>query len=157
MSASLVGICLYYFAWFCTFWVLASGCLILLDCFLLFVFCISSNNAGVMGTPFTLSKDNIELHFATNHLGNSFSQFFTQNIAKQAWNDSIPKLFLGELASTNYILFFFFFYVLVICNDDGLLHSLIFLLLRHTPVLHIIAIVLVIDFCFLCVIQVIFF
>ncbi|XP_027116958.1 short-chain dehydrogenase TIC 32, chloroplastic isoform X2 [Coffea arabica] len=27
------------------------------------------NNAGVMGTPFTLSKDNIELHFATNHLG----------------------------------------------------------------------------------------
>ncbi|KAK9724655.1 hypothetical protein RND81_05G090100 [Saponaria officinalis] len=27
------------------------------------------NNAGVMATPFTLSKDNIELQFATNHLG----------------------------------------------------------------------------------------
>ncbi|XP_070053291.1 short-chain dehydrogenase TIC 32, chloroplastic-like isoform X2 [Nicotiana tomentosiformis] len=27
------------------------------------------NNAGVMATPFMLSKDNIELQFATNHLG----------------------------------------------------------------------------------------
>uniref|UniRef100_A0A2P2LEM0 Short-chain dehydrogenase n=4 Tax=Rhizophora mucronata TaxID=61149 RepID=A0A2P2LEM0_RHIMU len=27
------------------------------------------NNAGIMGVPFTLSKDNIELQFATNHLG----------------------------------------------------------------------------------------
>ncbi|KAK4350864.1 hypothetical protein RND71_030177 [Anisodus tanguticus] len=27
------------------------------------------NNAGVMAIPFTLSKDNIELQFATNHLG----------------------------------------------------------------------------------------
>ncbi|XP_051143839.1 short-chain dehydrogenase TIC 32, chloroplastic-like [Andrographis paniculata] len=27
------------------------------------------NNAGVMATPFTLSKDNIELQFATNHVG----------------------------------------------------------------------------------------
>ncbi|PIN22259.1 Dehydrogenases with different specificities (related to short-chain alcohol dehydrogenases) [Handroanthus impetiginosus] len=27
------------------------------------------NNAGVMATPFKLSKDNIELQFATNHLG----------------------------------------------------------------------------------------
>ncbi|KAM1126789.1 hypothetical protein ACFX13_042718 [Malus domestica] len=27
------------------------------------------NNAGVMGTPFTLSKDKIELQFATNHAG----------------------------------------------------------------------------------------
>ncbi|MED6177642.1 Short-chain dehydrogenase TIC 32, chloroplastic, partial [Stylosanthes scabra] len=27
------------------------------------------NNAGIYGTPFMLSKDNIELHFATNHLG----------------------------------------------------------------------------------------
>ena len=25
-----------------------------------------------MGTPFKLSQDNIELQFATNHLGNSF-------------------------------------------------------------------------------------
>ncbi|XP_021820822.1 short-chain dehydrogenase TIC 32, chloroplastic-like [Prunus avium] len=27
------------------------------------------NNAGIMATPFKLSQDNIELHFATNHLG----------------------------------------------------------------------------------------
>ncbi|XP_057528044.1 short-chain dehydrogenase TIC 32, chloroplastic-like [Amaranthus tricolor] len=27
------------------------------------------NNAGIMATPFKLSKDNIELQFATNHLG----------------------------------------------------------------------------------------
>ncbi|GAB2265180.1 Short-chain dehydrogenase TIC 32, chloroplastic [Dionaea muscipula] len=27
------------------------------------------NNAGVMSVPFMLSKDNIELHFATNHIG----------------------------------------------------------------------------------------
>ncbi|XP_022720464.1 short-chain dehydrogenase TIC 32, chloroplastic-like [Durio zibethinus] len=27
------------------------------------------NNAGIMGTPFMLSHDNIELQFATNHLG----------------------------------------------------------------------------------------
>ncbi|XP_024934976.1 short-chain dehydrogenase TIC 32, chloroplastic isoform X2 [Ziziphus jujuba] len=27
------------------------------------------NNAGIMATPFTLSKDKIELQFATNHLG----------------------------------------------------------------------------------------
>ncbi|KAJ4973468.1 hypothetical protein NE237_006642 [Protea cynaroides] len=27
------------------------------------------NNAGVMATPFTLSQDNIELQFATNHIG----------------------------------------------------------------------------------------
>jgi NAD(P)-dependent dehydrogenase (short-subunit alcohol dehydrogenase family) len=28
-----------------------------------------SNNAGIMACPFMLSKDNIELQFATNHLG----------------------------------------------------------------------------------------
>lgn len=27
------------------------------------------NNAGIMATPFMLSKDNVELQFATNHLG----------------------------------------------------------------------------------------
>ncbi|CAI9092262.1 OLC1v1027456C2 [Oldenlandia corymbosa var. corymbosa] len=27
------------------------------------------NNAGIMATPFVLSKDNIELQFATNHIG----------------------------------------------------------------------------------------
>ncbi|ONI07133.1 hypothetical protein PRUPE_5G101700 [Prunus persica] len=30
---------------------------------------VRSNNAGTMATPFKLSEDNIELHFATNHLG----------------------------------------------------------------------------------------
>jgi len=34
------------------------------------VFFFSSNNAGTMATPFMLSQDNIELQFATNHLGN---------------------------------------------------------------------------------------
>ncbi|KAL9462812.1 hypothetical protein AB3S75_000756 [Citrus x aurantiifolia] len=34
-----------------------------------FISCVTSNNAGIFGTPFMLSKDNIELHFATNHLG----------------------------------------------------------------------------------------
>ncbi|MBA0779035.1 hypothetical protein Gotri_003319 [Gossypium trilobum] len=32
---------------------------------------LESNNAGVMATPFMLSHDNIELQFATNHLGYS--------------------------------------------------------------------------------------
>ena len=27
------------------------------------------NNAGVLGVPFSLSPDGVELHFATNHLG----------------------------------------------------------------------------------------
>ncbi|KAF2317158.1 hypothetical protein GH714_012975 [Hevea brasiliensis] len=27
------------------------------------------NNAGIMATPFMLSKDNMELQFATNHIG----------------------------------------------------------------------------------------
>ncbi|KAK6936818.1 Short-chain dehydrogenase/reductase SDR [Dillenia turbinata] len=31
--------------------------------------CSASNNAGIMATPFMLSKDNIELQFATNHIG----------------------------------------------------------------------------------------
>lgn len=30
---------------------------------------VSSNNAGIMATPFQLSEDNVELQFATNHLG----------------------------------------------------------------------------------------
>lgn len=35
----------------------------------LFVLYFDSNNAGVMATPFSLSKDGIELQFATNHVG----------------------------------------------------------------------------------------
>lgn len=34
-----------------------------------FIFSVTSNNAGIMASPFMLSKDNIELQFATNHLG----------------------------------------------------------------------------------------
>lgn len=34
-----------------------------------YIVTVKSNNAGVMAPPFTLSKDKIELHFATNHLG----------------------------------------------------------------------------------------
>lgn len=34
-----------------------------------FFFLVASNNAGIMATPFMLSKDKIELQFATNHLG----------------------------------------------------------------------------------------
>ncbi|KAF8379536.1 hypothetical protein HHK36_028975 [Tetracentron sinense] len=33
------------------------------------VFFVGSNNAGIMATPFMLSQDNVELQFATNHLG----------------------------------------------------------------------------------------
>ncbi|KAJ4831901.1 Short-chain dehydrogenase TIC 32, chloroplastic [Turnera subulata] len=32
-------------------------------------FCVVSNNAGIMAAPFQLSEDNIELQFATNHIG----------------------------------------------------------------------------------------
>ncbi|MCH88231.1 short-chain dehydrogenase TIC 32 chloroplastic-like, partial [Trifolium medium] len=32
-------------------------------------FAVLRNNAGIMATPFKLSKDNIELQFATNHIG----------------------------------------------------------------------------------------
>jgi len=39
------------------------------------VFTIKSNNAGVMATPFSLSKDGIELQFATNHIGMSSITF----------------------------------------------------------------------------------
>lgn len=35
----------------------------------LFPLYFDSNNAGVMATPFLLSKDGIELQFATNHVG----------------------------------------------------------------------------------------
>lgn len=34
-----------------------------------------SNNAGVMASPFMLSQDNIELQFATNHLGTLLISF----------------------------------------------------------------------------------
>ncbi|CAN1267454.1 Short-chain dehydrogenase TIC 32, chloroplastic [Linum perenne] len=43
------------------------------------------NNAGVMATPFTLSKDNIELQFATNHLGHFLlTSLLLENMKKTA-------------------------------------------------------------------------
>ncbi|KAL2920723.1 Short-chain dehydrogenase TIC 32 chloroplastic [Bienertia sinuspersici] len=41
------------------------------------------NNAGVFATPFTLSQDNIELQFATNHLG-KYSKYFAYCRSKLA-------------------------------------------------------------------------
>ncbi|KAJ6889524.1 short-chain dehydrogenase TIC 32 [Populus alba x Populus x berolinensis] len=35
----------------------------------LLIYTFVSNNAGIMATPFMLSRDNIELQFATNHVG----------------------------------------------------------------------------------------
>ncbi|CAN0891736.1 Short-chain dehydrogenase TIC 32, chloroplastic [Linum grandiflorum] len=46
---------------------------------------LASNNAGVMATPFTLSKDNIELQFATNHLGHFLlTSLLLENMKKTA-------------------------------------------------------------------------
>ncbi|KAF3432961.1 hypothetical protein FNV43_RR24063 [Rhamnella rubrinervis] len=43
------------------------------------------NNAGVMATPFTLSKDSIELQFATNHLGHFLlTELLLDNMKKTA-------------------------------------------------------------------------
>ncbi|KAL2550436.1 NAD(P)-binding Rossmann-fold superfamily protein [Forsythia ovata] len=43
------------------------------------------NNAGVMATPFMLSKDNIELQFATNHLGHFLlTHLLVENMKKTA-------------------------------------------------------------------------
>ncbi|CAI0403097.1 unnamed protein product [Linum tenue] len=43
------------------------------------------NNAGVMATPFTLSKDKIELQFATNHLGHFLlTNLLLENMKKTA-------------------------------------------------------------------------
>ena len=45
-----------------------------------FVFLVS-NNAGVIATPVMVSKDNIELQFATSPLGmfHSLMQYFVRN------------------------------------------------------------------------------
>ncbi|KAG6391970.1 hypothetical protein SASPL_149734 [Salvia splendens] len=44
--------------------------LLRLKCFLVLLF--ARNNAGIMATPFMLSEENIELQFATNHVGKNF-------------------------------------------------------------------------------------
>lgn len=61
------------------------------DSYLTFI--IVSNNAGVMATPFILSKDNMELQFATNHLG---------KLEPQLWHMSFFdwEISLGSLSST---------------------------------------------------------
>ncbi|GLT35927.1 hypothetical protein SLA2020_103380 [Shorea laevis] len=45
------------------------------------------NNAGIMATPFKLSKDNIELQFATNHLGH----FLLTNLMLDAMKKTAVK------------------------------------------------------------------
>ncbi|XVE64821.1 hypothetical protein DITRI_Ditri07aG0132600 [Diplodiscus trichospermus] len=45
------------------------------------------NNAGVMGTPFMLSHDNIELQFATNHLGH----FLLTNLLLETMKNTAHK------------------------------------------------------------------
>ncbi|KAM7272358.1 hypothetical protein ACFE04_027021 [Oxalis oulophora] len=46
------------------------------------------NNAGIMATPFTLSKDNIELQFATNHLGHYLLTSLLLDTMKQTARES---------------------------------------------------------------------
>jgi WW domain-containing oxidoreductase len=46
------------------------------------------NNAGVMACPFTLSKDNIELQFATNHLGHFLLTNLLLDIMKKTARES---------------------------------------------------------------------
>ncbi|GAB4834426.1 Short-chain dehydrogenase TIC 32, chloroplastic [Ancistrocladus abbreviatus] len=46
------------------------------------------NNAGVMATPFQLSKDNIQLQFATNHLGHFLLTNLLLNTMKRTVNES---------------------------------------------------------------------
>ncbi|KAL9409728.1 hypothetical protein AB3S75_048031 [Citrus x aurantiifolia] len=46
------------------------------------------NNAGICGTPFMLSKDNIELHFATNHLGHFLLTDLLLDIMKKTSQES---------------------------------------------------------------------
>ncbi|MCD7461701.1 hypothetical protein HAX54_046835 [Datura stramonium] len=45
------------------------------------------NNAGIMATPFMLSKDNIELQFATNHLGH----FLLTNLLLEKMKETAHK------------------------------------------------------------------
>ncbi|XP_021844264.2 short-chain dehydrogenase TIC 32, chloroplastic [Spinacia oleracea] len=46
------------------------------------------NNAGIMATPFMLSKDNIELQFATNHLGHFLLTHLLLDTMKKTAKDS---------------------------------------------------------------------
>ncbi|KAL7214249.1 hypothetical protein ACSBR1_026627 [Camellia fascicularis] len=43
------------------------------------------NNAGIMGTPFMLSKDKIELQFATNHIGH----FLLTNLLLETMKETV--------------------------------------------------------------------
>ena len=61
--------------------------------FFFFVFSsVASNNAGVMATPFTLSKDGIELQFAINHIGMAnliLCKINSENLHKMSKLDSL--------------------------------------------------------------------
>ncbi|KAJ4839884.1 Short-chain dehydrogenase TIC 32, chloroplastic [Turnera subulata] len=46
------------------------------------------NNAGIMAIPFTLSKDNIELQFATNHLGHFLLTNLLLDVMKKTARES---------------------------------------------------------------------
>ncbi|XP_074282249.1 short-chain dehydrogenase TIC 32, chloroplastic-like [Silene latifolia] len=46
------------------------------------------NNAGIMATPFMLSKDNIELQFATNHLGHFLLTYLLLDTMKKTARES---------------------------------------------------------------------
>lgn len=48
------------------------------------------NNAGVMATPFSLSKDGIELQFATNHVGHFLmTNLLLENMERTSFSSSI--------------------------------------------------------------------
>lgn len=48
------------------------------------------NNAGIMATPFSLSKDNIELQFATNHIGHFLlTNLLLETMKKTAYESNV--------------------------------------------------------------------
>ncbi|WMV20560.1 hypothetical protein MTR67_013945 [Solanum verrucosum] len=58
------------------------------------------NNAGVVGIPFMLSKDNIELQFATNHLGH----FLLTNLLLDKMKETTRKTQIVNVSSVAYCL-----------------------------------------------------
>ncbi|XP_022636531.1 short-chain dehydrogenase TIC 32, chloroplastic-like [Vigna radiata var. radiata] len=49
------------------------------------------NNAGIYGTPFTLSEDNIELQFATNHIGHFLLTNLLLDTMKKTTHESMRE------------------------------------------------------------------
>ncbi|KAH7557664.1 hypothetical protein JRO89_XS11G0198400 [Xanthoceras sorbifolium] len=60
------------------------------------------NNAGIMGTPFTLSKDNIELQFATNHLGHFLLTSLLLDTIKKTTRESGKEGRIVNVSSVGY-------------------------------------------------------